>query len=220
MSRPALDSALDQAELGIRELEELAVDAVRRAMIALRAQDRALAERVIRDDAVIDAKRYAIEEEASGTLATQEPVARDLRLLVAILNVIVDLERIADHAEGIAKIVLRLGDSVRKLPPDLSLMAQIAISMVEGAMAAFLARDVEEARRVAERDDEVDALMEGVSGDLILAMRQHPSSAARATYLVWVAHDLERIADRATNICERVVYLVTGETREINVSRH
>ena len=220
MSRPALDSALDQAELGIRELEELAVDAVRRAMIALRAQDRALAERVIRDDAVIDAKRYAIEEEASGTLATQEPVARDLRLLVAILNVIVDLERIADHAEGIAKIVLRLGDSVRKLPPDLSLMAQIAISMVEGAMAAFLARDVEEARRVAERDDEVDALMEGVSGDLIASMLGHPSSAARATYLIWVAHDLERIADRATNICERVVYLITGETRELNVSRH
>jgi phosphate transport system protein len=220
MSRPALDSALDQAELGTRELEELVVDAVRRAMIALRTQDRTLADRVIRDDAIVDAKRYAIEEEAVGTLATQEPVAHDLRLLVAILNIIVDLERIADHAEGIAKIVLRLGEPLLKLPAGLSLMAEIATSMVEGAMAALLARDVEEARRVAERDNEVDALMEGVSGDLIASMLRHPSSAARATYLIWVAHDLERIADRATNICERVVYLVTGETREMNVSRH
>jgi phosphate transport system protein len=189
-------------------------------MFALRAQDRALADRVILDDAIIDAKRYAIEEEAVGTIATQEPVAQDLRLLVAILNIIVDLERIADHAEGIAKIVLRLGEQPLKLPPDLSAMAEMATSMVEGAMAALFARDVEEARRVAERDDEVDALMEGVSGDLIAHMHRHPSSAARATYLIWVAHDLERIADRATNICERVVYLVTGETREINVSRH
>jgi phosphate transport system protein len=220
MSRPALDSALAQAELGTRELEELAVDAVRRAMIALRAQDRTLAERVIFDDAIADAKRYTIEEEAVGTIATQEPVARDLRLLMAILNVIVDLERIADHAEGIARIVLRLGERAVKLPADLSLMAEMATSMVEGAMAAFFARDVGEARRVAERDDEVDALMEGVSGDLMVSMHRHPSSVARATYLIWVAHDLERIADRATNICERVVYLVTGETREINVSRH
>jgi phosphate transport system protein len=220
MSRAALDRALDEAELGMRELEELVVDAVRRAMIALRTQDRGLAERVIRDDAIVDAKRFAIEEEAVGTIATQEPVAQDLRLLVAILNVIVDLERIADHAEGIAKIVLRLGEPVRKLPAEVSTMADMAISMVEGAMAAFFARDVEEATRVAERDDEVDALMEGVSGHRIASMLRHPSSAARATYLIWVAHDLERIADRATNICERVVYLATGETREINVSRH
>jgi phosphate transport system protein len=220
MSRPALDSALSGAELSTRELEQLVVDAVRRAMFALRAQDRALAERVILDDALVDAKRYAIEEEAVGAIATQEPVAQDLRLLVAILNIIVDLERIADHAEGIAKIVLRLGEQPMKLPPDLSAMAEMATSMVERAMAALFARDVEEARRIAERDDEVDALMEGVSGDLITHMLRHPSSAARATYLIWVAHDLERIADRATNICERVVYLVTGETREINVSRH
>jgi phosphate transport system protein len=220
MSRPALDAALDQAELGTRELGELVVDAVRRAMIALRALDRTLADRVIRDDAIVDAKRYAIEEEAVATIATQGPVAQDLRLLVAILNVIVDLERIADHAEGIAKIVLRLGETALTLPAELSLMAETATSMVEGAIAALFARDVEEARRVAARDDEVDALMEGVSGDLIVSMLRRPSSVARATYLIWVAHDLERIADRATNICERVVYLVMGETREINVSRH
>lgn len=220
MSRQTLDSALDQAELGTRELEQLVVDAVRRAMIALRAQDRTLADRIILDDTIIDAKRYAIEEEAVGTIATQEPVAQDLRLLVAILNIIVDLERIADHAEGIAKIVLRLGDPVQPLPADLSVMADIATSMVVDAMAALFARDVEEARRVADRDNEVDALMEGVSGDLIASMLRHPPGVARATYLIWVAHDLERIADRATNICERVVYLVTGETREINVSRH
>jgi phosphate transport system protein len=219
MSRPALDSALAQAERGTEELEHLVVGTVRRAMTALRTQDRTLAERVIIHDAVIDARRYAIEEETVGTIATQEPVAQDLRLLVSILNVIVDLERIADHAEGIARIVLRLDEPVLEVPADLWLIAEIAISMVEGAMAAFHARDVEEAGRVADRDDEVDELMEGVAGDLIESIRRHPSSAAGATYLIWVAHDLERIADRATNICERVVYLATGETREVNVSR-
>lgn len=216
--RQALESALDQAEQGTEELGRMVVEAVRRAMTALPAHDRALAERVIRNDAAINARRYAIEEEAVGTIATQEPVARDLRLLVAVLNVIVDLERIGDHAHGIAKIVLRLRQPVLKLPSDLSRMAETATSMVEGALAAFVARDVEAARRIAARDDEVDTLMERVYADLIASMVRHPSSVDRATYLVWVAHDLERIADRATNICERVVYLVTGDTIEVNVS--
>ena len=214
-TRYALDSALDQAELGTRELERVVVEAIRLAMTALATRDRALAERVIRNDAAINATRYAIEEEAVGTIATQEPVARDLRLLVAILNVIVDLERMADHAQAIARIVLRFGEPLGTLPPELSRMAEIATSMVEGAMTAFFARDVDAARRVADRDDEVDALMERVQARLI----ERPSSVERTTHLIWIAHDLERIADRATNICERVVYLVTGDIHEVNVTR-
>jgi phosphate transport system protein len=217
MSRRALDSALDRAELDTRELELRVVDAVRQAMIALRTQDRALAERVIDDDAAIDARRYAIEEEAVDTIATQEPVARDLRLLVAILNIIVDLERMADNAEDIARTVLLLREPLLKVPPDLSRMAETATAMVEGAMAAFFARDDEAARRVADRDDEVDALVKSLYCDLITSMLRHPPSVDRATRLIWVAHDLERIADRATNICERVAYLVTGSAREISV---
>jgi phosphate transport system protein len=187
-------------------------------MTALRTLDRPLAERVIGDDAVIDARRYAIEEEAVGVIATQEPVARDLRLLIAILNVIVDLERMADHAEGIARIVLRHGDRPLAPPPaDLWRMADIATSMLEGALDAFAARDVEAARRVADRDDEVDELMERVCRDLVEDMLRDQSSVRRSMYLIWAAHDLERIADRATNICERVVYLVTGDNREMDV---
>lgn len=215
VARSALRSALHQAEVDTGDLGRLVVEAVRRAMTALATHDRGLAERVIRDDAAINAKRYAIEEKAVGTIATQEPVASDLRLLVAILNVVVDLERMADHAEGIAKILLRPGEPIGAAPPELSRMAEIATTMVEGAMAAFAARDVEAAGRIADRDDEVDALMERLQADLT----GRPSSFERATQLLWVAHDLERIADRATNICERVVYLVTGDIREVNVSR-
>jgi phosphate transport system protein len=214
------ESALDRTEQSTKELGRLVQEAIGQAMTALRTQDPALAERVIRNDAAINAKRYEIEEEAVGIIATQEPVARDLRLLVAIQNVIVDLERMADHAQGIARIVLRLDEPLVVLPPALQRMAENATSMLEDSLAALFARDVEAARRVAGIDDEVDALMERVHRDLIATMYRHPSSVDRATYLIWVAHDLERIADRATNICERVVYLVTGETRELNVSRH
>ncbi|TMC06203.1 MAG: phosphate signaling complex protein PhoU [Chloroflexi bacterium] len=219
MTRTGFASELDHAERSTRELGQTVVDAIGQAMTAVRTQDGALAERVVRHDAAINAKRYAIEEEAVGIIATQEPVARDLRLLVAVLNVIVDLERIADHAAGIAGIVLQLGEPVLELPPGLPGMAELATSMLEGSLAAFFARDPEAARRVAERDDEVDALVKDVYGDLIASMLRQRSSVNRATHLIWLAHDLERIADRATNICERVVYLVTGNTREINVSR-
>jgi phosphate transport system protein len=220
MTRTVFESALDQTERSTREFGQLVVEAVSQAMAALRTQDWALAERVIRNDAAINAKRYAIEEEAVGIIATQEPVARDLRLLVAIQNVIVDLERVADHAEGIARIALRLDVPLVVLPPALQRMAENAASMLEGSLAALFARDVEAARRVAGVDDEVDALMERVHRDMVAVMLRHASSVDRATYLIWVAHNLERIADRATNICERVIYLVTGETRELNVSRH
>jgi len=220
MTRTGFESALGQTERSTKELGQLVVEAIGQAMTALRTQDRSLAERVIRNDAAINTRRYAIEEEAVGIIATQEPVARDLRLLVAILNVIVDLERAADHAEGIARIVLRLGEPLVVLPPALQRMAENATSMLEDSLAALFARDVVAARRVAGIDDEVDTLMERVHLELVASMLRHPSSVDRATYLIWVAHNLERIADRATNICERVVYLVTGETREINVSRH
>jgi phosphate transport system protein len=214
------ESALGQTERRTRELGQLVVEAISQAMTALRTQDRSLAERVIRNDSAINARRYEIEEEAVGIIATQEPVARDLRLLVAIQNVIVDLERVADHAEGIARIVLRLDEPLVVLPAALQRMAESATTMLEDSLAALFARDVEAARRVAGIDDEVDALMERVHRDLIASMLRHPSSVDRATYLIWIAPNLERIADRATNICERVVYLVTGETRELNVSRH
>jgi phosphate transport system protein len=214
------ESALAQTERRTKELGQLVVEAIGQAMTALRTHDRSLAERVIRNDTAINAKRYEIEDEAVGIIATQEPVARDLRLLVAIQNVIVDLERVADHAEGIARIVLRLDQPLVVLPTALQRMAESATTMLEDSLAALFARDVEAARRVAGIDDEVDALMERVHHDLIASMLRHPSSVNRATYLIWIAHNLERIADRATNICERVVYLVTGETRELNVSRH
>jgi phosphate transport system protein len=219
MTRIGFASALDEAERSTRELGELVETAIDRAMTALRTRDRSLAQLVVGDDAAINAKRYAIEEQVVGIIATQEPVARDLRLLVAILNAIVELERIADHAAGIARIVPRLGEPPLALPRELLRMAEIATSMLQASLAALFTRDAEAAGRAAGRDDEVDRLMERVHRDLVAAMLGDPSIADGATYLMWVAHDLERIADRATNICERVGYLVTGQTREVNVSR-
>jgi len=219
MTRTAFELALDRTERRTGELGLLVVDAIGRAMTALRTSDPQIAEYVIRDDATIDATRYAIEEEAVEIIATQQPVARDLRLLIAILNIIVDLERMADHAKSIARIVVLDGDRqpVRPLA-GLTRMAEIATSMLQDAMVALVARDVEAARRVAERDGAVDALCEQAYRELLAYMLQHPSAMDRCTHLIWAVHDLERIADRATNICERVVYLVTGTTQDADVT--
>jgi phosphate transport system protein len=221
MTRTGFESALHRSEQSTRELGQLVVDAISQAMTALRTLDRQLAERVIRNDATINAKRYAIEEETVGIIATQQPVARDLRFLVSILYIIVDLERMADHAEGIARIVTMHGDRPLVKPLiDLPRMAEIATSMLRDSLGAFFARDMEAAKRVADRDDEVDALTDQVYRELLTYMFQDPSTIDRATYLIWAAHNLERIADRATNICERALYLVPGGTQEINVSRY
>jgi phosphate transport system protein len=202
-------------------LASMADKAVGRSVEALKERDLEAARRIIADDTEIDQKRYDIEEQAIHLIATQQPMARDLRTIVAILNIIVDLERIGDYAEGIAKIVLLLGDQ----PPlkrliDIPRMADKARDMLRRSLDAFIARDSEMAKRIADEDDEVDALHDQVYRELLTFMIEDPQTITRATYLTWVTHNLERIADRTTNICERVVFLVTGRMEQVNVSTY
>jgi phosphate transport system protein len=194
---------------------------IERAVESLRTLDHEAARRVIETDKDVDQMRFAIEEHALTLIATQQPMASDLRIIIAGLNMIVDIERMGDHAEGIAKIVLRHEDQPLLKPLiDVPRMAVIAADMLDQALKAFVAHDADAAREVARMDDEVDALYEQVYRELLTYMINDPRTIDRATWLLWVAHNLERIADRATNICERVIFLVTGKMEAANVSRH
>jgi phosphate transport system protein len=188
---------------------------------ALRRLDMQAAQQVIDADGPINAKRYLIEESAVTTIATQQPMARDLRTILAVLHITIELERMGDYAAGIAKIVLLHGDQDLLKPLiDIPRMADLDRSMLRRAIDAFVNRDVELARRVGAEDDIIDAFQDQVYRELLTYVMQDPRTINRATWLTWVVHDLERIADRVTNICERVVFLVTGQMQEINVARH
>jgi phosphate transport system protein len=194
---------------------------IERSIAALKTLDHEAARRVVEADKEVDQMRTQIEERSVYLIATQQPMASDLRIIVACLNMIVDIERMGDHAEGIAKIVLRHDDQPLLKPLiDIPRMAQLASDMLDQALKAFVAHDADAARRVAKLDDDVDALYEQVYRELLTYMISDPRTIDRATWLLWVAHNLERIADRATNICERVIFLVTGKMEEANVSRH
>jgi phosphate transport system protein len=195
--------------------------AIERSITALKGRDVDLARRVIADDARVNRKRYEIEERCLELIARQQPLAGDLRAIVSVLYIIVDLERMADHAEGIAKIAVMLADEPPLKPYiDIPRMAEIARRMLTSSLEAFKDRDAERARAVCNLDDEVDALYDQVYRELITYMVNDPKTIERATHLTWVAHNLERIADRVTNICERVVYLVEGKISELNVSTY
>jgi phosphate transport system protein len=182
---------------------------------ALRHLDAVKANKVIRGDREINARRFSIEEAAVTTIATQQPMARDLRTILAVLHISVELERIGDYAAGNARIVLMHGDQELLKPLiDIPRMADVGRAMLRGALDAFVQQDVEFARQVAAEDDQVDALYNQVYRELLTYMLQDPRTIDRATWLLWVAHNLERIADRATNICERVIFLVTGRLEE------
>lgn len=220
-TRGILERELRQLEDEMLVLGSMVEKAIDRAVRTLQALDAEEARRVIADDLLINQKRFQIEELAIETIATQQPMARDLRTIVAILNIIVDLERMGDHAEGIGKITLLHGkEPLLKPLIDVPKMAELARSMLRQALDAFAQRDVALARRICDMDDEVDRLHDRVYEELIGYMIRDPQTITRATYLMWVAHNLERIADRATNICERIVYMITGHMQELNVSKY
>jgi len=185
---------------------------------ALKQRDQEAAREIIQRDEVINAKRFEIEDACLFLIASQQPLAEDLRLIAAVLEIITDLERMGDHAAGIAEINLMMGDEPLAKPLiDVPRMAQTGLEMLKGSMEAFVRRDAEMAFQIANRDDEVDQLYNQVYNELLTVMFSNPRSISGATFLLWVAHNLERIADRATNICERVIFTVTGHMQEINV---
>ncbi len=182
---------------------------------ALKARDIDSAKRIIADDEKVNRKRFDIEERCIQLIATQQPMAGDLRVIIAVLNIIVELERIGDYAEGIARIVIMIGDEPPLKPLiDIPRMAEKATTMLRQSLEAFINRDAEAARRVAAQDDEIDSLYDQVFRELLTFMIEDPRTITRATRLIWVAHNLERSADRVTNICERVEFAVTGKMQE------
>ncbi len=221
MTRTAFERQLTEIQDDMLILAAMAEAAIERSLDALKNRDVEVARQIIADDLKINEMRYHTEERCLELVATQQPLASDLRTIVAVLHIIVDLERIADHAEGNARLALMLADEPPLKPyPDIPRMAQKGIEMLRASLEAFKDRDTERARAICEMDDEVDALYEQVYHELLRYMIQDPQSIQRATYLIWVAHNLERIADRVTNICERVVFMVTGHVQELNVSKY
>jgi phosphate transport system protein len=217
MAREEFDRDLSQLEAEIILMGGLVEHAAFRALDALIDRNLTLSQQVIDEDDRIDDKERDIEQACIELIRRESPVASDLRRIMTVLFVSGELERIGDYAEGMAKISLMMGSQ----PPlkelvDIPVMAQIAVSMLKRSLEALLENDRDRAESVAlslgPDDDEVDALYETVQADLIELMKQHPDNVERGTYLLWAAHNVERIADRATNIAERAIYLATGET--------
>jgi phosphate transport system protein len=189
------------------------------AVEALKKRDVETSHRIFNDDSKINAKRFGIEEQVMILIATQQPMAHDLRLLASILEVSAELERMGDYAKGIATINIRMGSEAPLKPLiDIPRMAQKASDMLHRALTAFVNEDVETARAIPDEDDEVDGLYTQVYRELMTYILADPKTIDRANFLLWTAHNLERFADRVTNICERTVFIVTGENKEIGSS--
>mgnify|MGYP000885089432 CR=1 FL=1 len=219
MVREDFDRDLRQLKDDLLMLGSMVEKAIARSIDALRRRDQKAAQEVIDEDDYIDQRRFEIEERCIKLIATQQPMAGDLRTLIAILHLSVELERMGDYAEGIAKISISMGDEPPLKPLiDIPRMADKATDMLRRGLDSLVNRDVVEAASLGVEDDEVDALYDQIYRELLTFMLEDPKAIQRATYLLWVAHNLERIADRATNIGERVIYLVTGKLTDINVS--
>ena len=203
----------------LRELDDAILDmgdsvaiTIASCIEALEQRDIVRAKQLIEADSRIDAERYGIENQALLLIATQQPLASDLRTIVSILTIATELERIGDYCEGIAKLTLRMAAEPELGPlSDIRSMSQITQRLMGQSLEAYRNRDVEAAGKVWMQDDEVDALYEQVFREIIAEMAADPNTVRRGTYLLWVAHNLERMADRVTNIAERVAFVVTGD---------
>lgn len=217
MPRVSFEGELAALKERLLGLGAMVSEAQRLAVQALADRNEEVAHEVIAGDQAINRAQREIEEQCVFLIATQQPVARDLRTLIAVSSIASELERMADHAKGIANLALRLIDQPMLKPLiDVPRMADIGRELLAGQLRAFLAADISSARHLASRDDEVDQLSDQVFRELLLIMMNDPRTITRATYLLWVAHNLERFADRTTNIGERVVFVTAGDVVELN----
>ncbi len=216
-TRKTFDRELQLLQDEMLALGSMVESALIEAVEFLKQRDFEGSRRIIAQDRVINRKRFAIEEQVLVLIATRQPMASDLRVLAAILEIVGELERIGDYAKGIGKINLLIGDQPLIKPLiDVPLMAEKARSMLHRALEAFIRRDVDLARAIPQEDDVVDQLYEQVYRELITYILADPRTLEQANYLLWAAHNLERAADRVTNLCERVVFTVTGELTELD----
>lgn len=216
-SRKTLERELQLLQDQILFMGSMVEEAMVMSIDLLKRRDLAGAKRLIEYDVEINAKRYAIEGQALALIALHQPVARDLRTLAAILEIATELERIGDYAKGIAKINLLIGEQPLLKPlVDIPLMAEKGLAMLRGALAAFIVSDAEAARAIPALDDEVDQLYNQVYQELVTYIIADPTCLEQASHLLWAAHNLERAADRVSNICERILFTVTGEFTEFD----
>ncbi len=216
MTRDAFHQELQELEEAVVQMATLVEAAIASSVQALIQRDVDLAQQVIDGDNTVNEQQRTIRNKTFGVIARQAPVARDLRELVTIQLVINELERMADHAAGIAKNAIRLASQAPvKAVVDLPEMAKLVRQQVRDAIQAFVDVNIVGAREICARDDEVDLLYRHIFDELLISMRDS-DNVPQATSLLFVAHDLERVADRVTNICEDVIYMVTGEIEELN----
>ncbi|MGQ9458580.1 MAG: phosphate signaling complex protein PhoU [Anaerolineae bacterium] len=220
MPRLTLEQELQRLQDQVLVLGSMVGEALVESVRLLKARDIPGSKRLIAADQAINEKRFALENDILTLIATQQPMAKDLRILAAMLEIITELERIGDYAKGIGRINVLIGEEPLLKPLiDVPYMATKVRDMLDRALDAFVHRDVEAARAIPREDDEIDNLYNQVYRELLTFMMQDPHTIDRASYLLWVAHNLERAADRVTNICERVVFTVTGEMKEMDVER-
>jgi phosphate transport system protein len=217
MTRELLEQRVAHLKEEILRLGLTVEQALLDVTAALRRRDDTAARQIESQDSEINERRFALEDECLTLIATQQPMARDLRLLAAVLEILTELERMGDYAKGIAHIILMLGPE--PLPPDLldhfDRMASLSTGMLRSALEAFAAGDDKRARTIPAQDEAVDTLYNTVYRELIAGMIENPDSIDHATHLLWVAHNLERFADRVSNICERTIFMATGDLQEI-----
>lgn len=197
------------------DMSKKVISAIDESVNALIDQDFEKAKLIKKEDKVINSIRWEIEDDCINLIATQQPVASDLRELIALLTINTELERIGDYASGIAKITLMIGKEKHVKPLiDIRRMREIAVDMIENAIKAYVNHNEQSARLIHSQDDDIDDLYNQVYRELISFMIEKPVNISQCTHLIWAAHNLERIGDRVTNICERIIYLVAGEMAE------
>ncbi|HKJ39335.1 MAG TPA: phosphate signaling complex protein PhoU [Anaerolineales bacterium] len=219
MLRKTFESEIQQVKDEILVLGSMAEQAILGSVEALKKRDLKASEEILAGDKLINKKRFEIENQLMILIATQQPMAHDLRLLASSMEIISELERMGDYAKGIANINLRMGDAPLLKPLiDIPRMAEKDVSMLHRALTAFVSDDVEAAKNIPLEDDEVDALYNQIYRELMTFIIQDPKNIERANWLLWVAHNLERVDDRVTNICERTIFIATGEMAEIKAT--
>lgn len=219
--RSAFHRRLREIQDDVLVMGNMVGEAILSSIEALTKRDLDLAQQIVSDDQSINHSRFEIEEKCIQLIATQQPMASDLRIIVAVLNIITEVERIGDYAVGIAKITMMIGNEPPLKPlVDIPRMANQTVDMLRRSLDAFINHDAETAKKISAEDDLVDNLYDQVFNELLLFMMKDPQTVTRATRLIWAAHDLERSADRVTNICERVVYVETGKMEEIDASNY
>jgi len=219
--RTTFHKKLKEIQDDILTMGSMAGKAILSATDSLKRRDIESAQQIIADDQKINGKRFEIEEKCIQLIATQQPMASDLRVIVGILNIITEMERIGDYAVGIARVTILIGDEPPLKPlVDIPRMAEKTSDMLRRTLDAFINRDAETARKISNEDEIIDELYDQVFRELLTFMAEDPRTITRATRLIWVAHNLERSADRVTNICERIVFIVTGKMEEIGASKY